>query len=93
MCGLIIWVGMHLIYHHYLKEGGATSGVKRYLTKIEAMSDANLDIIEELGNFRGSELSLAYYQVLTGNVRTYNLFFLLRWADLESWTAGGLQRI
>jgi CRISPR-associated endonuclease/helicase Cas3 len=76
--------GMHLIYHHYLKEGGVRpQEVKRYLTKIEAMSDANLDIIEELGNFRGSELSLAYYQVLTGNVGTYNLFFLLRWADLE----------
>ena len=47
------------------------------------MDVAHLDIIDELGSFRGSELSLAYYQTPSGNVGTYNLFFLLRWADLE----------
>lgn len=76
--------GLGLIYLHYLKEGGVRpQKIKDYLPKLEQMSDACLDIIEELGNFRGSELSLAYYQVRTGNIGTYNLFFLLRWADLE----------
>lgn len=76
--------GTSLIYHHYLKECGVQpQEVKDYLPRLEEMCDAHLDIIEELGNFRGSELSLAYYQVQTGNIGTYNLFFLLRWADLE----------
>ena len=76
--------GLGLIYLHYLKEGGVKpQEIKDHLPKLEQMSDAHLDIIEELGNFRGSELSLAYYQVRTGNIGTYNLFFLLRWADLE----------
>lgn len=76
--------GFGLIYLHYLKEGGVKPQmIKDHLPKLEQMSDAHLDIIEELGNFRGSELSLAYYQVRTGNIGTYNLFFLLRWADLE----------
>ena len=76
--------GFNLIYHHYLKEGGVREQeIERYLPKLERMSDACLDIIEELGNFRGSELSLAYYQVQTDSVGTYNLFFLLRWADLK----------
>jgi len=76
--------GLGLIYLHYLKEGGVKpQEIKDYLPKLEEMGDAHLDIIEELGNFRGSELSLAYYQVRTGNIGTYNLFFLLRWADLE----------
>lgn len=76
--------GFGLIYLHYLKEGGVRhQEVENHLPKLEQMSDAHLDIIEELGNFRGSELSLAYYQVRSGNIGTYNLFFLLRWADLE----------
>jgi CRISPR-associated endonuclease/helicase Cas3 len=76
--------GFDLIYHHYLKGGGVRpQKIKDYLPKLEDMSDAHLDIIEELGNFRGSELSIAYYQVRTGNIGTYNLFFLLRWADLD----------
>lgn len=76
--------GSSLIYDHYLKDGGVRpQEVTGYLPKLEKMSDAHLDIIEELGNFRGSELSLAYYHVQTGNIGTYNLFFLLRWADIE----------
>ena len=76
--------GLSLIYLHYLKDGGINPREAwKLLPKLEKMSDACLDIIEELGNFRGSELSLAYYQVQTGTIGTYNLFFLLRWADLE----------
>ena len=76
--------GISLIYHHYLKEGGVRpQEITDYLLKLENMSDEHLDIIEEMGNFRGSELSFAYYQPFSGNIGTYNLFFLLRWADLE----------
>lgn len=76
--------GMDLIYYHYLMEGGVDpQDVMAYLPKLEKMDDVHLNIVEELGHFRGSELSLAYYQVPSGNVGTYNLFFLLRWADLE----------
>ncbi|MFY9195742.1 MAG: type I-D CRISPR-associated helicase Cas3' [Methanoculleus sp.] len=76
--------GIDLIYGHYLKEGGVEpQKAEAYLPELKKMDVAHLDIIDELGSFRGSELSLAYYQTPSGNVGTYNLFFLLRWADLE----------
>ncbi len=76
--------GMSLIYDHYLKEGGVKpQDIKSCLTKLEQMDDAHLDVIEELGSFRGSGVSLAYYQPRSGDIGTYSLFFLLRWAELE----------
>lgn len=76
--------GCDLIYAHYLGSAGVTpADAKDLLKPLEEMSDAHLDIIDELRNFRGSELSLAYCQVDSGSVGTYNLFFLLRWADMD----------
>ncbi|MDG6249260.1 type I-D CRISPR-associated helicase Cas3' [Methanocalculus sp.] len=73
-----------LIYAHYLGDAGVSpADAKTLLIPLEEMSDTHLDIIDELRNFRGSELSLAYYQTSSETIGTYSLFFLLRWADME----------
>lgn len=55
----------------------------RLLQKISNIDRKVLAIMSELSHFRGSGLSLLMYFKPTGEVRQYDLFFLLRWAEME----------
>jgi CRISPR-associated endonuclease/helicase Cas3 len=81
--------GMSLIYYHYFRDSGISPDEMRQLptfTPLQNYSkdDSNLlDLIDELVSFRGIGINLAYFNRVDGSFGTYDLFFLLRWTDLE----------
>ncbi|KKG03137.1 hypothetical protein DU86_12835 [Methanosarcina mazei] len=77
--------GLELIKEHFFIHTGRTSheilesvGFLEKTTKSEI-----LDIIEELGSFRGSSLDIAYYDPENDQFGLYDVFFLLRWAEMD----------
>jgi len=78
--------GLGLIESHYLKDS-PMSGQDLFssIGMLHAhQTDSHIcSIMEELTRFRGSQIDLAYYDIERKNFGTYNIFFLLRWADIE----------
>lgn len=80
--------GLELIREHYFMERGETAGdICRSVGLLEKSTKPEiLDLMEELGSFRGKGIDIAYYDL--NNIKnepfgTYNAFFLLRWADMD----------
>lgn len=81
--------GLARLYRHYF-EGSGISPEEIFqcqgLVPLENYTEADvplLDLIDELVSFRGNGMDLAYLNLTDGGSGTYDLFFLLRWTDLE----------
>ncbi|NJD02548.1 MAG: type I-D CRISPR-associated helicase Cas3' [Ruminiclostridium sp.] len=77
--------GLDLIREHYFINRNITSneilesvGLLGKSTKPEI-----LEFMDELSNFRGSGVDIAYYDLRYQTFGTYDAFFLLRWVDME----------
>jgi CRISPR-associated endonuclease/helicase Cas3 len=80
--------GLELIREHYFINRIKTAdeifesvGLLEKSTKPEI-----LDLMEELGSFRGNGIDIAYFDINNQKNEpfgTYNAFFLLRWADMD----------
>ncbi len=77
--------GLELIREHYFMNRVETAdnvlesvGLLQKSTKPEI-----LDLMEELGSFRGTGIDIAYYDIKNKTFGTYNAFFILRWADMD----------
>ncbi len=77
--------GLELIRAHYfLNKNKSANEIYESIGKLEELKYTEiLDLMEELGNFRGSGIDLAYYDVKTKTFGIYSAFFLLRWADMD----------
>ncbi|WP_292410776.1 MULTISPECIES: type I-D CRISPR-associated helicase Cas3' [unclassified Methanoculleus] len=81
--------GCGRLYHHYFEGTGITPEemfLRPGLVPLENYTQGDvpfLDLIDELVSFRGKGMDLAYLDTTDGRSGTYDLFFLLRWTDLE----------
>lgn len=77
--------GLDLIKEHYFKNRNTSS--KEILESIglpgKSTKQELLEFMDELSNFRGNGVDIAYYDLRNQTFGTYNAFFLLRWADME----------
>ena len=77
--------GLDLIREHYFKNRNISS--KDILDSIGFLGKSTkqelLEFMDELSNFRGNGVDIAYYDLRNQTFGTYNAFFLLRWADME----------
>ncbi|VVB52461.1 DEAD/DEAH box helicase [uncultured archaeon] len=77
--------GLDLIREHYFKNRNISS--KKIFDSIGVLDKSTkqelLELMDELSNFRGNGVDIAYYDLRTQTFGTYNAFFLLRWADME----------
>lgn len=81
--------GLARLYRHYFEGTGISPKEMLQLPGIvplEKYTQADLpllNLIDELVSFRGKGMDLAYLNTTDGSSGTYDLFFLLRWTDLE----------
>jgi CRISPR-associated endonuclease/helicase Cas3 len=77
--------GLELIGEHYFIHMNRTSHeIMDFVGFLERNTDPEiLDIIEELGSFRGDSLDIAYYDTISDQFGLYDAFFLLRWAEMD----------
>ena len=89
----VIQRGLGLIYAHYFADSGCSQDEMLQCPGLIPLQNCSrddvslLDLIDELVSFRGKGLDLAYLNTIDGSSGTYDLFFLLRWTDLEIVTA------
>ncbi|KUK70140.1 MAG: CRISPR-associated helicase, Cas3 family [Methanocalculus sp. 52_23] len=78
--------GLGLLYYHYFAGSGISPEEMLQLPGLVPLEKGDsylLDLIDELVSFRGKGMDLAYLNRADGSSGTYDLFFLLRWTDLE----------
>lgn len=87
--GKVVSDGLARLYRHYI-EGSGISPEEMFqlpgLVPLENYTQADLpllNLIDELVSFRGKGMDLAYLNTTDGSSGTYDLFFLLRWTNLE----------
>jgi CRISPR-associated endonuclease/helicase Cas3 len=81
--------GLGLLYYHYFVGSGISPEEMLQLPGLVPLENYTrddlplLNLIDELVSFRGKGMDLAYLNTTEGSSGTYDLFFLLRWTDLE----------
>lgn len=84
--GKVVSDGLARLYRHYFEGSGISPEEMFQLPGIVPLENGDtrlLDLIDELVSFRGKGMDLAYLNTTDGSSGTYDLFFLLRWTDLE----------
>jgi|GEM_PF-1076127 len=72
------------IYSHYFSDSNINPDeIKRFYKSLDQFHDYILYYMKELSPFRSSSFSLTIFYEPMGELKSYDLFFLLRWADLE----------
>lgn len=85
----VIRRGLGLLYVHYFTGSGYSPEEMLQIPSLVPLQNLSrddrslLDLIDELVSFRGKGMDLAYLNMTNGRSGTYNLFFLLRWTDLD----------
>lgn len=77
--------GLELIQDHYFMGINTNiSKIVNYVGDLERSTKPELlKLMEELSNFRGSSIDICYFNPKDNNFGTYNVFFLMRWANLD----------
>lgn len=72
------------IYGHYFIDTPMDPAhIKKTFKRLEHYDDSMLYCMKELSSFRGGSFSLAIYYEQMKDLKKYDLFFLLRWTEIE----------
>lgn len=77
--------GLELIQEHYFM--GINTNISNIMNNVGDLERSTkpelLNLMEELSNFRGSSIDICYFNSKNNNFGIYNVFFLMRWADMN----------
>jgi len=77
--------GLELIQEHYFM--GINTNISKIMSNVGDLERSTkpelLNLMEELSNFRGSSIDICYFNSKNNNFGIYNVFFLMRWADMN----------
>jgi len=77
--------GLELIREHYFADVEIDS--RKILDNVGYLEKSTksevLELMDELGSFRGNGIDIAYYDKNNNKFGTYNAFFLMRWANMD----------
>lgn len=72
------------MYQHYFSDISLDPrSISPFLIPLDKAKDSVLDIMAELSPFRGGGFSVVIYYEPSGKIQRYDLFFLLRWTEIE----------
>lgn len=87
--GKVMQRGLGLLYAHYFSDSRISPDEMLQLPGLVPLQNYSrddvplLDLIDELVSFRGKGMDIAYLNRIDGSSGTYDLFFMLRWTDME----------
>jgi CRISPR-associated endonuclease/helicase Cas3 len=77
--------GLELIREHYFADVAMDS--KKILDSVGYLEKSTkselLELMDELSSFRGNGIDIAYFDPVNNKFSTYNVFFLMRWANMD----------
>ena len=86
--------GLELIQEHYFM--GINTNISKIMSNVGDLERSTkpelLNLMEELSNFRGSSIDICYFNSKNNNFGIYNVFFLMRWADMNVLSKNNLKK-